>query len=143
MTTTAAATPNPMALFEWVEQQGINLTGDDQGDERGTRPSAAERRSLVQAFWRFHQANPHVYELLVTYAHEAKHAGRSHLGIALLFERVRWYTSVETTGGDFKVNNSYRSLYARLIMHREPALRGLFETRRLHREQFAPEGAAA
>jgi hypothetical protein len=50
--------------------------------------------------------------------------------IPLLFERVRWFYMVETTGdeaADFKINNNFASRYARLIMENEPDLHGLVE----------------
>ena len=52
-------------------------------------------------FWAFHQENPHVYN-----------------------------TEIETQGDPFKVNNTFRARYARLLMRQEPALAGVFETRR-------------
>lgn len=55
---------------------------------------------------------------------------RRRLSINLLFERLRWYTEIETQGDPFKVNNTFRAWYARLLMRQEPALAGVFETRR-------------
>lgn len=58
------------------------------------------------------------------------------MGIAMLWERMRWELTVETDsvdlGDDFKLNNNYRSRYARLIMNNEPDLAGFFDIRRLH-----------
>jgi hypothetical protein len=76
--------------------------------------------------------NPELYKVLVDLTREyiAK-TGRNKLGIAMLFERARWEIAV-TTGGDdgFKINNSHRAMYSRLIIEREPDLAGVFETRR-------------
>lgn len=83
------------------------------------------------AFLAHCEANPHIYETLRRFALEAKRAGRSRIGIAAIFERVRWYTQVETRDDTFKLNNNWRSYYARLLMEREPELAGLFETRKL------------
>ena len=80
-------------------------------------------------FAEYHAANPKVYELLLKFAMEARHAGRRRLSINLLFERVRWYTAVETTGDPFKINNTFRAYYVRLLMQHVPELRGCFETR--------------
>ena len=76
-----------------------------------------------------HAANPAVYAKLREFALEAKRAGRTRIGINMLHERLRWYTTVEETGSGFKANNNFRPCYARLLMQ-EPELAGLFETRK-------------
>jgi hypothetical protein len=81
-------------------------------------------------FAEYHAENPKVYELLRRFALEARRAGRTRLSINLLFERVRWFTEVETRGDTFKVNNTHRAWYARLLMSKEPELSGCFETRK-------------
>jgi hypothetical protein len=79
----------------------------------------------------FHNRNPHVYKNLVDMAKEYRLQRRScRVGIATLWEALRWSYLITTTDDDFKLNNSYRALYARIIMANEPELRGLFETRR-------------
>ena len=47
-----------------------------------------------------------------------------------LFERVRWHFQVEThvENKDFRLNNKHTA-YSRRLQQREPALRGMFETR--------------
>lgn len=88
--------------------------------------------SIEEAFLRFHGENPQVYRELVMLARRATRAGATHLGIGMLFEVLRWRHTLRTGGDEFKLNNNYRSYYARLIMLREPDLDGVFETRRLH-----------
>jgi hypothetical protein len=87
--------------------------------------------SIGMAFRVFHLANPHVYRRLVEMAREAKRNGHDKLGIGMLFEVVRWETEFQTTGIDFKLNNNFRSRYARLIMATEPDLATIFHTREL------------
>lgn len=79
----------------------------------------------------FHWANPHVYSGLVKLARQARRAGRKKIGIGMLFERMRWEIFINTTGDDYKLNNNYRSRYARLIMDTESDLQGMFEVRGL------------
>lgn len=87
---------------------------------------------LDRAFWQFHFEHPHVYELLVRFALEARAAGRHRYGIAMIYERMRWYVLIETNDPlGFKLNNNYRSRYARLLMLYEPELADLFEIREL------------
>jgi hypothetical protein len=87
---------------------------------------------LDHAFWQFHFENPHVYDLLVRFALEAKASGRRRFGIALIYERMRWYVLIETNDpAGFKLNNNFRSRYARLLMWREAELAEFFEIREL------------
>jgi hypothetical protein len=83
-------------------------------------------------FQSFHADNPRVYELLVRFSLQLKHRGYEHAGISLIWERMRWEMSLETVDPDgFKLNNDYRSRYARLLMASVPSLEGFFRTREL------------
>lgn len=88
--------------------------------------------TIEEMFWRFHDANPFVYDELVALARQGVRAGAHKLGIGMLFEVLRWNVALRTGGDEFKLNNNYRSYYARLIMVNEPDLVGVFETRQLH-----------
>lgn len=83
----------------------------------------------LEGFAAHHAANPQVYAKLREFALEAKRAGRTRMGINMLHERVRWYTTVESKGEPWKLNNNYRPFYARLLMAQEPELVDFFETR--------------
>lgn len=85
--------------------------------------------SHEERFWLFHRANPHVYEALRESALRLKRGGWEHYGIARLVEGLRYQRSFQTTSDDYKINNNHRAFYARLLMEREPALAGFFETR--------------
>lgn len=86
-------------------------------------------------FWAYHEANPQVYRELCRFARQALAAGRRRLSINLLFERLRWFTEIEAHGDPFKVNNTFRAWYARLLMQQEPDLAGVFETRRAEADE--------
>jgi hypothetical protein len=90
------------------------------------------RETLDDRFHAFHAENPHVYAALREKALELVAAGRKRLSIKMLFEVLRWEHLLTTTDPDFKLNNNYHSRYARLLMDRNPTLRGVFETRELH-----------
>lgn len=81
----------------------------------------------------FHLANPGVYELLVGYARQVREAGHLRTSMGLLWNRLRWeeMVKVDDPASAFKLNENYKSFYARLIMEQEPDLDGLFETRAL------------
>jgi hypothetical protein len=84
----------------------------------------------AQRFADFHAANPQVYATLLRFALEAKRAGRTRMSINLLAERLRWHSTVEVNGDEFRVNNNLRPYFARLLMEQEPELSGFFETRK-------------
>jgi hypothetical protein len=93
----------------------------------GRRPG----ETIQEAFEAFHDANPSVYTNLVALAKRAKDAGRKSIGIGMLFEVLRWNYSIRTQGEDFKLNNNFRSRYARMIERNNADLIGFFEKREL------------
>lgn len=100
------------------------------------RPSGSVG-SLLARFRSFHAANPEVYVAICDIARDMKELGFETAGIGLIFERLRWLSAIRTRGDDFKLNNSYRAFYARLIMESAPDLVGFFRLR----EQRAPRVA--
>lgn len=92
-----------------------------------------EDQTIRAKFEKFDQEHPEVYAALVRLARDWLSVGHRKLGIATLFERLRWEWHVTglTDRDGFKLNNNYRSLYARKIMSENPDLDGLFETRTL------------
>lgn len=87
--------------------------------------------TLRERFEKFHAENPKVWKLWVRFALEAINAGHKTLSASLIAERIRWETSVVTTGDRFKLNNNHRAYYARMFMERFPTL-PRFSTRELH-----------
>ena len=93
-------------------------------------PNHARGATLEEQFAAFHSANPHVYQALRRLAVQMVRRGHRRIGIKMLFEVLRWQYAMQTIDdSDFKLNNSYTSFYARLLMEREPELAGYFETR--------------
>jgi hypothetical protein len=91
------------------------------------------------AFREYHSENPHVYRELVRLARQWRDYGHAKLGIATLFEKLRWewhVAGLQDTDG-YKLNNNYRALYARKIMDDQPDLDGLFEIRERTTRRFA------
>lgn len=86
---------------------------------------------IQRAFEEFHRQNHQVYAALVRMAFQYQKAGKK-VGIKHLWEVLRWQ---QFTGqlqfDEYKLNNNFTSRYARLIMEREPELKGFFEIRRL------------
>jgi hypothetical protein len=86
--------------------------------------------SIEDDFADFHRDNPHVYVRLRALALRLKDRGRPFYGIKALTEIVRFEQAMETTDPDYKINNNYTALYARMLMDLEPELRDFFRTRR-------------
>jgi len=84
--------------------------------------------TIGERFHAFHGANPQVLDALVSLCLDVKRRGRKRWSTKGAFEVLRW-SSLRTTGDDFKLNNNFTSLYARLIPMVEPELAGFFATR--------------
>jgi hypothetical protein len=88
------------------------------------RESVMIAMSRFQKWGQFHKDNPQVWELFVRFAREAKSSGRDRMGARVIGERIRWYSSVETTGSKFKVNDHHWPYYARLLEGTDPGFSG-------------------
>jgi hypothetical protein len=90
------------------------------------------KKTIQQRFEEFDKARPQVYDALLEFTLQAYYAGAARIGIGELYERVRWHFRVERKmGEEFKLNNIYRSRYARKLMDEYPDLVGIFELRTL------------
>ena len=90
--------------------------------------------SIQERFERFHTHHPEVAEQLVLLTRRAMLAGRNKVGMGMLFEVLRWerlLAGLPDETETYKLNNDYRSRYARMIMATHPELDGIYETRRL------------
>jgi hypothetical protein len=115
----------PSSIFEKVFNKHL-IHSEAAGVNHRLQPTIQER------FEEFHRNNPLVYDLLVSYAREAKSAGHKRFGIQAVAERVRWEMLIETQDDSgFKLCNAYLSRYARLIMANESDLTGFFRTGQL------------
>ena len=95
--------------------------------------------TIQDQFMAFYNANPSVYIELVKLAKNFKDRGHRKIGIGMLWEVLRWQRAMATTdpnGDDWKLNNNFRSRYARAIMHNEPELTAFFEIRYLPSEEL-------
>jgi hypothetical protein len=105
-----------------------------------TQPCLPFGQTLADQFESFHQANPKVYVVLVRLAREwIKRTGRHKIGIGALFERARWEIAIETSDPEFKLNNNFRSFYARLIMADNEDLGDIFNLRSSEADQWINE----
>ncbi len=96
-------------------------------------PETPGEATLDRRFEVFHEANPQVYEQLRRLALQAAEIGRTRIGIGMLFEILRWEHMIasDDPNSEWKLNNSYRSRYSRLLMEENEELDGMFDTRTL------------
>ena len=87
-------------------------------------------------FREFHQDNPEVYYRLRQLARAWKNNISDKVGIATIYEQLRWQLAMEKRADGYKLNNNYAALYARLLMENEPDLRGLFNLRERTTKRF-------
>lgn len=99
------------------------------GLQQTVSPDYRKTMSLRERFAIFHARNPHVYEALRSLALRMRHKGIKRYSIAGLFEILRYDYTMQTQGDEFKLSNSHRAFYARLLMEQEPQLEGFFELR--------------
>lgn len=87
---------------------------------------------MIAQFKAFHRQHPEVYAAFVQYTFELINAGRTHGAAKMVIERMRWESHVNAAyGSDFKINNNYAPLYARMFMHNYKQYDGFFRTRRM------------
>jgi RNase H-fold protein (predicted Holliday junction resolvase) len=81
--------------------------------------------SIREQFERFDAENPHVYEELMRLVLNAYDAGHRRIGIAMVYETMRYNILMRTLARDgFKLNNNYK-------IADFPQLDGVIETREL------------
>ena len=78
------------------------------------------RDSIHERFIEFSREHPEVYRELEVLA-TVWLRRHDRLGIGMLWERLRWEYGVgDHSGKDFKLNNDYRSHFARLLIRNHP-----------------------
>lgn len=119
-------------LQEVHEAEQLDL-GFALGPTRQVRPSWATGDDIWDEWWQFHLDHPDVYGELIVRARRLLDRGCKRIGIGMLWEVLRYETLVGATSTEapVRLNNDFRSRYARLLIDREPELADVIETRAL------------
>lgn len=80
----------------------------------------------IEAFKKFHEKNPQVYTEFKRLAHEIKATGRKKYSVDAIIHVIRWNYDIQTTGRNFKIPNTIRSIYGRLLVYHEPEFDDFF-----------------
>ena len=67
-----------------------------------------------------------MFRLFHRFAYEAFNSGRSRFSARMIGERIRWYTTVETTDAEYKINDHHWPYYARLMVGIDPRFETFF-----------------
>lgn len=88
---------------------------------------------LKEKFELFHEENPHVYDMFCKFTMQAINRGHKRLSAWMVANRIRWETSIETTGNEYKISNDFIALYARKFMEDHPEHEGFFKIKAMKR----------
>lgn len=88
--------------------------------------------TIDDRFTEFDRRNPHVYQALRALSLDTRRVGVKRWSVDAAMHIVRWRYRLQTQGDEYRINNSFSALYARLLMEREPELAGFFELRKRH-----------
>lgn len=92
------------------------------------RPTGRDRTRAT--FEAFHARHPEAYEMFERFVAELRKSGVQRSSARMILERMRWECAVNPDRhGGFKLNDHLAPHYARLLMERQPWMRGFFETR--------------
>lgn len=89
----------------------------------------AREVSIDERFAAFHKEHPIVFTRMLEMARADLAAGKRRLGVKALWERLRETLHIEH-GGQYKLNNSYTSRFADLLITTDPRLAEVIEVRR-------------
>lgn len=80
-------------------------------------------------FLQYHKTNPHLYAAFKSIALRAINIGFRNYGAKGIFEIIRWERK-EKGLGDFKINNNFAPLFARVFENEYPQYADFFRKRR-------------
>lgn len=93
---------------------------------------------IFENFKIYHYENPQVFEYFSRFALKAISSGFTKYSSKAIFERIRWFVDIETTGDKFKLNNNYTAYFSRLFHEKYPQYKDFFSIRESQGE-FIPQ----
>jgi hypothetical protein len=92
------------------------------------------KAEAVQAFLDYHCEHPDVWKRFEEFSLNAIDAGRNTYGAMAIFNRIRWHVEIELKCAEWKINNNFAPLYARVFLLKYPQHSGFFKCRALGEE---------
>jgi len=97
-------------------------------DDVGARRFPDIQKHIEEKFLKFHEENPEVYRLFKKFAHQSRRF-KDHFGAKAIAERIRWEVASYSIPGDFKMNNNFPSVMARMLIEEDPSFHDFFSIR--------------
>lgn len=83
---------------------------------------------VVRKFLDFHKRKPEVYQAFKDVILKVRSRGRERWGAKAAMEIVRYKLNIEKDG-EYKIQNSFTALYARVLLYKHPELEGFIVTK--------------
>ena len=81
----------------------------------------------INRFLSYHKNNPHIYSKFKDMAYQVKATGRDRYSAEIIISVLRWDRDISTRSGDeYKISDSWRSMYARLLAYEYPEFENFF-----------------
>lgn len=90
---------------------------------------------LRRAFERFDRLNPQVWEMFLRFTLDLIGAGRTSGSADAVIHRIRWETTITTTGEPYKISNNHVAYYARKFADAFPLHADFFHMRTVGGEE--------
>jgi hypothetical protein len=88
--------------------------------------------TIQERFEKYDAENPQIFALFARFARELYDAGIRRYSAEGIIQRIRWHYDVNVRKDQYrKINDHFRSRFARKLMNLEPWAKGFFELRRL------------
>ena len=129
-------------LADYYELDDTERHDDDYNEymaqmqsERAEEYEREQKESFIiqsfenDVFANFHHRNPHVYDMFESFTLQLIGAGHRRGSAEMIINRMRWETALETTEIQFKINNNYKPLYARMFAFLNPEHEKFFSFR--------------
>jgi len=85
-----------------------------------------EHDTTSDRFHRFHEANPAVYNAIVSMSKQVRSKGLKKWSVRSAFHVLRYVSVNVDAGNDYKINDNFSPFYSRMIQARVPELSEFF-----------------
>ena len=90
----------------------------------------------IEEFYKYHSENPNIYQAFEKFTLQVISTGRKYFSARAVYERIRWYTSIEDNNPEFKMSDHPMPFYARMFEERNPQYKGFFRKHRCPADQL-------
>lgn len=88
-------------------------------------------KDTLKEFKRYHLERPDIYRSFETFAYRMKRTGKRRYSAKAIMERIRWEHDLHHPDTEFKISNSFTSLYVRLLIWNNRDFADFFQLKRV------------